>query len=113
MPKREDELLITDILEAFRNIKEYVGTYDYDSFINNKMCVDAVVRNFEIIGEASNYLSLEFKSINCQVEWRKLIDFRNILIHHYFGVNYEILWDIIIHQVDEHIDFLDSIEFEK
>ena len=69
------------------------------------MCVYAVVRNFEIIGEASNYLSIEFKLKNKEVEWRKLIDFRNILIHHYFGVNYEILWDIILNQVDDHIDF--------
>lgn len=110
MSKREDRLLALDILEAFKSIKLYVGEYDYNSFINNKMCVDAVIRNFEIIGEASNYLSEEFKSNHSQVEWRKLKDFRNILIHHYFGVNYEILWDIIIHQVADHIDFLESID---
>ncbi len=109
MSKREDELLVADILEAFKKIKLFVGTYTYDHFLNNAMCVDAVVRNFEIIGEASNHLSVEFKSDNPEVEWRKLIDFRNILIHNYFGVNYEILWDIIINQVEDHIDFIENI----
>ena len=109
MSKREDELLVTDILEAFRKIKLFVGNYTYDEFLANEMCVDAVVRNFEIIGEASNHLSVEFKLDTPEVEWRKLIDFRNILIHNYFGVNYEILWDIIINQVDDHIDFIENI----
>ncbi len=86
-----------------------MGDYTFDEFLNNAMCVDAVVRNFEIIGEASNHLSVEFKSDNLEVEWRKLIDFRNILIHNYFGVNYEILWDIIINQVGDHIDFIENI----
>ena len=109
MSKREDELLANDILEAFKKIKRFVGSYNYNEFIDDAMCVDAVVRNFEIIGEASNYLSVEFKSDNPQVEWRKLIDFRNVLIHNYFGVNYEILWDIIKNQVDDHIDFIENI----
>jgi uncharacterized protein with HEPN domain len=112
MSKREDELLAKDILQAFRKIQQFVSGLNYDTFLANAMCVDAVVRNFEIIGEAANHLSPEFKSDNPQVEWRKLTDFRNILIHNYFGINHEILWDIIINQVSNHIDFLETLELK-
>jgi uncharacterized protein with HEPN domain len=59
------------------------------------MKIDAVVRNFEIIGEAANKISQEIKEKYPSVEWRKISDFRNILAHEYFGIDYEIMWDII------------------
>lgn len=82
----------------------------YKDFLNSKITIDAVVRNFEICGEASNYISNNFfKHLHPQVEWRKLSDFRNRLIHHYFGVNHDIVWDIVITEVPAYIDFLESI----
>ena len=59
------------------------------------MKVDAVVRNLEIIGEASRNIPVEIKEKYQDIEWRKISDFRNILAHEYFGIDYEILWDIV------------------
>ncbi len=113
MPKREDELLIQDMVDCFKNILNYTKDVSFDEFMDNKMMKDAVVRNFEIIGEAANILSEEFKSDNQQVEWRRLTDFRNKLIHHYFGLSYNIIWETVQNEAQEHLDFLETIEFEK
>lgn len=56
---------------------------------------DAVIRNFEIIGEAANRISAELKSANNQISWRRLIGLRNRVVHEYFGIDYEIVWQII------------------
>jgi uncharacterized protein with HEPN domain len=56
--------------------------------------VDAVVRNFEIIGEASNRIPDDFKTEHPEIEWRRIIGFRNRIIHEYFGIDYENLWRI-------------------
>lgn len=109
MSKRDDLLLIDDILTAFRAILQYTRGMNYDDFLNNQMCIDAVVRNFEIIGEAANYVSDEFKITHPQIEWRKLIDFRNRLIHHYFGISYEIVWEVVENEIGEYLDFLESL----
>ena len=109
MPKRNDFLLVDDILQSLRSIKEYTSGMGYEDFLNSKITIDAVIRNFEICGEASNYISNNFKDQHPQLEWRKLSDFRNRLIHHYFGVNHDIVWDIIITEVPAYIVFLESI----
>jgi uncharacterized protein with HEPN domain len=95
MPKRSDELLLEDMLEAAQSVFDFVGSMNYDQFISDKKTVDAVVRNFEIIGEASKLISENIKSTNPLIEWRELTDFRNVLIHEYFGIDYEILWNAI------------------
>lgn len=109
MSKRNDFLLVDDILQSLHSIKEYTSGMSYEDFLNSKITIDAVIRNFEICGEASNYISNNFKHLHPQLEWRKLSDFRNRLIHHYFGVNHDIVWEIIITEVPAYIDFLESI----
>ncbi len=88
MPKRDDDLLLSDMIECSRKILDYVKGIDFDAFIDDDRTVDAVIRNFEVLGEASRYFSSEIKEKNPFVEWRKIGDFRNILIHDYFGINY-------------------------
>ena len=109
MSKRNDFLLVDDILQSLRSIKEYTSGMGYEDFLNSKITIDAVIRNFEICGEASNYISNNFKHLHPQLEWRKLSDFRYRLIHHYFGVNHDIVWDIIITEVPAYIDFLEAL----
>lgn len=62
-------------------------TLRFDDFANSKITIDAVIRNFETCGEASNYISDDCKLRHPEIQWRKLVDFRNRLIHHYFGVS--------------------------
>ena len=108
MSKRDDRLLVDDILIALQAISEYTCNMDYDGFCESKMTIDAVIRNFEICGEASNYLSAEYKAEHPEIEWQKMTDFRNRLIHHYFGINYEIVWEVIENEVPLYIEFIQN-----
>ena len=106
MPKRDDDLLLGDMLEAAQSIFEFVGNMNYDRFIADKKTVDAVVRNFEILGEASKMMPDKIKKENPLIEWREMSDFRNVLIHEYFGIDYEILWNAIKTILPQNYEFL-------
>lgn len=95
MSKRSDSLLIIDILHAANKITTYCQELDFDGFMIKEMVKDAVIRNFEIIGEAAKNISLETKGLHPEVEWKLMANFRNRLIHEYFGIDYELVWDII------------------
>jgi uncharacterized protein with HEPN domain len=109
MPKRDDDLLVSDMVECSRKILSYVKNMNFDAFIDDDRTVDAVIRNFEVLGEASRYVSLEIKEKNPFVEWRKIGDFRNILIHDYFGINYETMWKIIKEELSDQLEFLEQV----
>ena len=101
MSKRDINLLLNDILDACGKIATYTSGMNYDSFIADNKTIDAVVRNFEIIGEAANRIPEDYKLLHPEVEWRHIIGFRNRIIHEYFGIDYEILWQIIEENVSE------------
>jgi uncharacterized protein with HEPN domain len=109
MPKREDNLLIKDMVEHIESIFEFVKNDSYDDFVNNKMKLLAVVRCFEVIGEASAMISNEKKTANPLIEWREIKDFRNKLIHDYFGVDYETVWQIIQTDLNYNYELLKKI----
>lgn len=67
----------------------------FDKFIHDDKTTDAVIRNFEIIGEASNRLSDDFRKLHSEVDWLRIIGLRNRVIHEYFGVDHSIVWKII------------------
>ena len=90
---KEDNIYLRHILEAIESIEEYLKGFNYESFSKDKKTIDAVVRELEIIGEASNNLSEEFRKDNSQIPFRDIIDMRNVLTHEYFGVNTKIVWD--------------------
>lgn len=95
MSKRDITLLLLDIFEAGQKIKSYTSGLSHSDFINDAKTIDACVRNFEIIGEASARINPEFKFQHKNIEWHHLTGLRNRVIHEYFGVDYNILWDII------------------
>lgn len=101
MSKRDSRLLIKDILEAIDRILDYTEGMNFESFESDQKTVDAVVRNFEVIGEATKQISTDFKSNHEEIPWQDLSDFRNRLIHEYFGVDLTIVWDIISHDLRE------------
>ena len=100
MSRRDVVLLLEDILEAAQKIKRYSSGLNYEAFIDDDMTMDAVVRNFEIIGEAANRFSDDFRILNPQIEWDRMRGFRNRIVHDYFGIDYEIVWDIIENDLD-------------
>jgi uncharacterized protein with HEPN domain len=109
MSKRDNDLLLEDMLEAAIKIKKYCSGLDYNDFISDDKTIDAVIRNFEVIGEASNRINPDFKILNPEIEWSKLNGFRNRLIHEYFGVDHEIVWEVIQEDIKPLIDFLSGL----
>lgn len=95
MSKRSAALLLEDIQEAMGKIRKYTAGLDRNDFLASGMAADAVVRNLEIIGEAANRLPEEFTARHSEIEWRKIIGLRNRIVHHYFGVDLDIIWVII------------------
>ena len=109
MSEREIILLLEDILNASEKIISYTSEMSFNDFINDDKTIDAVVRNFEIIGEAANRVSEDFKSSHPEIEWRRMIGFRNRIIHEYFGIDYEMVWKIKENNLAELNDFIEQI----
>lgn len=109
MSKRDTSLLLDDMLESANKIKRYTSGMTYDLFINEEKTVDAVVRNFEIIGEAANRIDFDFRTKNPEIEWKRIRGFRNRIVHDYFGIDYEIVWEIIENNLDELIEWLEVL----
>ena len=94
--KKDNSLLLSHILEAVKDIEDYIkDTSSAEDFIFDKKTHDAVLRSFQVIGEAANNLDENFTESNPNVEWEKVIGMRNFIIHEYFGVDLNIVWDTI------------------
>jgi len=99
MSKRYWKLLIEDILECIDKITNYVEDMSCEDFEKDSKTVDAVVRNLEIIGEASNHIPEEIKEKHESIDWRGIIGLRNRVAHVYFGIDLLTIWDIIQNEV--------------
>jgi len=95
MRERPATLYLHDILEAGEAIQGYVAGIDFDSFRAERLRQSAVIREFEIIGEAAGKLPQSLMSEYPHIAWREIKDFRNLLIHAYFGVDLLIVWNTI------------------
>lgn len=95
MSERDFQLYLADILDAGQAIQSYVTTLDFESFRKDRMRYTAAIREFEVIGEAVGKLPEALKAQYPEVPWREIKDFRNLLIHEYFGVDLRIVWNTI------------------
>ncbi|HEY9123372.1 MAG TPA: DUF86 domain-containing protein [Bacteroidales bacterium] len=95
--------------DAALKIKRYTKDMDFSSFANDDKTIDAVIRNFEIIGEAANRIAPDYKFKNPELEWNHLKGFRNRIVHEYFGVDYEIVWSIIENNLDNYIEWIEVL----
>ena len=94
MSKQTPKLLLDDILTSAAKISLYTKDLTFDQFLADDKTIDAVIRNFEIIGEAANKLSNEFRDQNPSVDWYRIREFRNRIVHDYMGIDYKIVWNI-------------------
>ena len=101
MSKRDPRLFMTDVLDAIEKIERYTSGLTFDQFEANEMVSDAVVRNLEIVGEATRYIPATLRERYTQIEWSRVVGFRNIVIHAYFAVDVEIVWTIATQRLSE------------
>jgi len=99
--RRNYLLYLEDILESAIKVQSYAGDLSFEDILKDEMRIDAIVRNFEIIGEASSKIPQEIRDKYPSVEWKRISDFRNVLAHEYFGIKYKIMWDIIKNKLPE------------
>lgn len=93
--KRDIGVFLEDILESIEKIEEYTKDISEEEFYKTDSLQDAVVRRFEIIGEAVKHIPRELKDKYLEIPWKEIAGTRDVLIHEYFGVNLERIWKTI------------------
>ena len=95
MPHRGWKLRVSDIIEALENVLDYTTGMTFEQFISDRKTIDAVVRNFIIIGEAATHLPDDIVTKYPDLPWREMRDMRNIVVHEYFGIDNLIVWETV------------------
>lgn len=113
MSERTNQEFLSDIREALQRISTYVAGLDYEAFVEDTKTQDAVIRNLEILGEATKNLSEAFRAVHGQVPWKSMAATRDRLIHHYFGVNLDIVWQIVSSELPKVTEQLLSIDDQE
>jgi len=109
MNERNWRLFLEDIIGSVEKIGRYIEGMDRDSFAVDDRTVDAVVRNLEIIGEASKSIPDNIKAAHPEVPWHRMSGLRNVLAHEYFGIDLGIIWKIVKDNLPEVIPHLKEI----
>ena len=91
--QREWTIRIEDILESIAKIQRYLKGMDFGAFVQDDRTIDAVIRNFGIIGEAASHVPEDVRESRTDIPWNQIRGLRNLVIHEYFGVSLEILWE--------------------
>jgi len=99
MSERKWAFFLTDILERIDRVNSYLAGFTYEEFLQDGKTQDAVVRNLEVIGEAARFIPEDIRQRHPEVPWPQMIALRNRLIHGYFVVDYEIVWDIVTNEL--------------
>jgi uncharacterized protein with HEPN domain len=102
--KKNDQVYFLHILEAIAQIHEYTRGLDYDGFLKSRLVQDGVIRQLEIIGEATKNLSLEIRNKAAHIPWKDMAGMRDVLIRQYFGVDLVAVWTT----VEQDLPFLEQ-----
>lgn len=92
---RDYKLYLDDILEAVKRIEKYTKRLSLEKLKKDTLVLDGVVRNLEIIGEAAKNIPSQIREKYPEIEWKKIAGLRDILAHEYFGIDLEVVWDIV------------------
>ena len=110
MSKRDKLLYIEDILDSSKAIKEYIDGMTFDEFVSDRKTYSATIREYIIIGEAvSSLIDIAEEKIP-DYPWRMIKDFRNFIVHEYFGVDGKIIWDLTTQELDIMVRNIESLK---
>ncbi|WP_294951179.1 DUF86 domain-containing protein [Sulfurovum sp.] len=113
MPKRDKKLYIEDILDSSAAIKEFTEDLNFEDFKNDRKTYSATIREYIVIGEAISTLIDTLEEEAPSYPWRMVKDFRNFIVHEYFGVDAQIVWDLTTQELDELVEHIRKIEGSK
>lgn len=99
MSSRTDREFLADILEAIRRARLYVDEMGYEQFLTDLKTQDAVIRALEVVGEATKHLSPAVREQHASLPWKNMAGVRDKLIHDYFGVNLDVVWQIVTQEL--------------
>lgn len=94
-------LYLDDIVQSAEKIGSYVQGLSYEEFRSNDVVLDAVLFNLQVIGEAAKKLPYEAIAAMPEVEWASAAGFRDIIVHHYFALDTQIVWDVVVDRIPE------------
>lgn len=116
----KDRIRLEHIVEAVNKVFKYTENKTYDSLRSDDMLFYAVVKNIEIVGEAAYHLTKTFRNTHPETDWKGIVSLRHVLVHDYYQVNIQTVWDIIqqelpplLEQVTRYISETDWEEWEK
>lgn len=107
--KMGDKQRLQHIAEAINEIETYTAGKTLSDFVENSMMRFASVKQIEIIGEAANLLTPELRELHADVAWRQIIGLRHILVHEYFGIDAEVIWQIVENDIPVLKERIDEI----
>jgi len=102
---RPVRLFLNDMLTAMEKVQSYTKDMTYDEFVATPVVFDAVIRNLEIIGEAARNVVTQGED-TADIPWKNIVGLRNILIHEYFGIDPDIIWQIVTRNIPDTIDLV-------
>jgi uncharacterized protein with HEPN domain len=96
---REHRLFLADMHKACEKVVRYTQGLTREQFVADEKTFDAVMRDLEIVGEAAKHIPPEVRAEAPDIDWRKIAGLRDVVIHEYFGLDLEIIWDIVTREV--------------
>lgn len=111
MSKKDRDYLfyLEDMLDSMERIMEYTDGLTFDEFQESNLITDAVIRNLEIIGEASKNVPEKIRKKYPAIPWKEMYGLRNFVVHEYFGIDFENIWKIIKDELPKNIQDLRKI----
>lgn len=92
---------LEDIAASSAKILRYTKDMDFEAFVANEQAFDAVIRNLEIVGEAAKQLPEAARAMMPEIEWGMAAKFRDVIVHHYFGLDKQIVWDVVSNKMPD------------
>jgi len=109
MKERTSKIYFEDIITFIKRIESYIQDLNFENFKEKQLVIDAVIRNLELIGEASKNISSEIKKKFSNIPWSEMIGLRNLATHGYFKIDLTIIWDIITKDIPENKQSIQNI----